>query len=136
MKVKLRTIILIVFLVLFFTVGFGFGWVREHISNIHVDTGYVGGILTASSILFGFWAVVFERSNQGKDRIQTYEKDVVLPLFISFLLLMFTVVLVFFSALDEVPSVITLFFATASLLFNAFLLADILLRFSNLQVLP
>ena len=97
--------------------------------DVEVDVGYMNGILTASSILFGFWAILIkrkpkERTNKWQFEAKKWQYQLVARSFYgSLILLMASVLLIYLSAIDMMSSVLTLIFCTMSLFFNAYLIA-------------
>lgn len=92
--------------------------------DFRVDAQYINGILASSSILFGFWVLIVERKNsKEKYRLFLYRELVPSAFFTAFAILIFSVALVYLQALDQIPSVVTLFFVTIDFFFNAWLVA-------------
>jgi len=90
--------------------------------DIEVDAEYINGILTASGILFGIWAIVIER--KPKESVQkwlfgTAIKDCFL---IAFIFLTLTVFFVALNALNLFSSLFTLVACSISFFINAFLI--------------
>jgi len=90
--------------------------------GFEVNPEYINGILTASSILFGFWAVLIER--QPKERTERFRYKILLEnFFFSFTFLMLSVVMIYFAALNKLHSVFALSFCLVSFMSNAYFLA-------------
>lgn len=106
-------------------------------SDFKVDPEYIVGILTASSILFGFWVFIIEtitevRSTQRRVR---YYKDMRPYFSTSFLLLLFSVFFTYFAALNKIPSAYALSICTVSFFVNVWFLVYFLsLRESRDQI--
>ena len=81
--------------------------------DFQVQPEYLTGILTASSILFGFWVVVMEIKPKELTRVMR------IGFFWSFGLFIVSVILTYSTALNRMPSVITLWFCTFSFISNA-----------------
>ena len=92
-------------------------------ADYEVDPEYINGFLTASSILFGFWIVIIEKKPEEKTKKFMYENAIYVAFFLSFILLIVSITLMFFSALNKLSSVYTLLFSTTSFLLNAFSVA-------------
>jgi hypothetical protein len=125
LKIDFATSLLIFYAFLIVLMAYGiFSLVLRHaLENFQVDAAYIDGILTASSILFGFWTMMVQR--KPKQEVEKYEATIA-TFFFSFGTLMLSVVLIFLTALNSCPSVVTLFFVTASFIVNATFLAFLL----------
>lgn len=91
--------------------------------DFEVNAEYINGVLTASSILFGFWIVIIEKKPKEETKKFMYENAIYFAFFVSFVFLLISVTLLYFSALDKLSSVYTLLFSTLSFLLNAFSVA-------------
>lgn len=93
---------------------------------LEVDVGYINGILTASSILFGFWATIL--GIQPKDMIEKFLRINVLKLMIFFniVILAISVIFVYLSAMIKLPSKFALIMVTTSFLTNVMFLGTYL----------
>ena len=91
--------------------------------DFKVEPEYLVGILTASSILFGFWVLVVQiKPNEPKELTTAMR----LGFFWSFGFLTVSVILTYCTALNRMPSVFTLYFCTLSFISNASSLANYL----------
>jgi len=90
--------------------------------NFKVDVGFINGILTASSILFGFWAFLIQKKPKHFLQKLIYGNIVRGAFNISFAILVSTVVLIYLTALDKLPSVLTLTICVVGFLLNVFFL--------------
>lgn len=90
--------------------------------DFKVDVEYINGILTASSILFGFWAILIERKPEERTKKLVYENFITKAFFFSFAFLVFSVLSMHFSALNIISSVETLVINTISFCLNAYFL--------------
>jgi len=86
-------------------------------ASSEVDAEYLSGILTASSILFGFWFVFIERKPKEERKKLLYEFAVPFSLFLSLTFLAASVVSLYFSALRRIPSTIALVMCTIGFFF-------------------
>jgi len=91
-------------------------------TNFEVDIEYLNGILTASSILFGFWAVILGRSPGDIKEKYLYKYGISKIFFFNIAFLAISVIAVFFSATNKLSSVIALFLVTLSYFSNLFFL--------------
>jgi len=112
-------------LAIIFILGVYYGLQEE----FRIDVEYINGILTASSILFGFWAILIERKpkeepNQWQSRVKKWQYKLAgTSFYASLFALMLSVLLMYLSALDVLSSVFTLMACVTSFYFNAYLLA-------------
>lgn len=88
-------------------------------TDFEVEPEYLSGMLTASSILFGFWVAIIQRKPKKGEVILTY-------FLLSFTLLCVSVVAIYLTALNKIPSHDALLICMASFLMNAVNLALIL----------
>jgi len=117
-KVKLdwRILLLLVYVVSFLaitTVGF---WGLP--PSFEVEPEYLTGMLTASAIIFGFWAILAQIKPEDIVEKSIYQHYLSKPLFFSLLLLTLSVVTVYFSALNKLSSVAALYVCMWSFLSN------------------
>jgi len=87
--------------------------------TIQIDPEYLNGILTASSILYGFLAVMLGR--EPKEYLEKFRYKYFLrgDIYYSFEILAFSVIYLSLSAVKVIPSTLPLVFLTISFLFNA-----------------
>jgi len=115
-------VLFIMFLITIFSYGlygsplYGFG-------DSKVDVEYINGILTASGILFGIWAILIERKPKERTKKWLYETVISESFFFSFAFLITSVLLVCLTAVDIMSSLVTLFVSAFSFFINAFLIA-------------
>lgn len=83
-----------------------------------VEPEYLTGMLTASSIVFGLWAILIQTKPKERVAKWLYEEVLIESFFLSFGLLVISVVLIYFSALNKMSSVIALLFSLFSFLLN------------------
>jgi len=91
--------------------------------DTQVDAEYINGVLTASSILFGFWAVLMNRE-LGVDM----RRDIRGPLLWCLGSLVFSVIFVYLTALNLISSVTALSVCTESFISNSFMVSIHLYR--------
>ena len=89
--------------------------------DFEVNPEYINGILTASSILFGFWAVIFRRPSKDIVKRHIYKAYGKLIL-INIAILVISTLCIFYSAMDKLSSIDALFAVTLSFCSNAWLL--------------
>lgn len=126
---KWSTLILIVFLLLLIGGLYGTQFSLVHRdAEINVDAQYTNGILTASSILFGIWAIVIERKPEGKtseaerSRWQ-YENIIPNSFFICLSFLVFSVLLMALTALGAYSPMWALVVNTIGFMLNVVFLS-------------
>lgn len=92
---------------------------RDLPPDFEVEPEYISGMLTASAIIFGFWAILIQ--SKPKERVEKWRFEHVLSklFFFSFLLLILSVVLSYLAALNKLSSVTALYFCLFSFLTNA-----------------
>lgn len=83
-----------------------------------INVTYINGILTASSILFGFWATLFGIRPKGAIGKTLYRDVLRGSVFFSIFLLSLSVVSVFFSAMNGLSSKSACGIVTFSFLMN------------------
>jgi hypothetical protein len=90
--------------------------------TIQIDPEYLNGILTASSILYGFLAVMLGR--EPKEYLEKFRYRYYLRgnIYYSFEILAFSIIYLSLSAAKVIPSTLPLVLLTTSFLFNAFVL--------------
>lgn len=91
-------------------------------SDFKVDAEYINGILTASGILFGIWAIIIERMPEEEVKKWQYKHIISKGFWFSFVLLIVSVLLVTLTAVNFYSSTFTLLFCTLSFLMNASIL--------------
>lgn len=92
-------------------------------SDFKGEAEYVNGILAASSVIFGFWAIMIEREPEEETKKSMYKGGLFLLSFIiSLVFFVIAVITVYLGALNELPYKFTLWFCMSSLLFNTALL--------------
>jgi len=106
--------LLIAYIFLVFITGLGLS--LSHITSVNPE--YTTGVLTASSILFGFWFIMLQREPKNERFVSQVQGN----LLSSLILLVLTVMLLYFTALSNsaLLSEITLFIATMSFILNIF----------------
>jgi hypothetical protein len=90
--------------------------------TFQIDPEYLNGILTASSILCGFLAVILQREPKEyfeKFRYKYFFRD---SIYYTLMLLSFSVICLSLNAAKVIPSELPLIFLTFSFLFNASIL--------------
>jgi len=92
-------------------------------SDYEIQAEYVVGILTASSILFGFWAVLIEKKPGERVEKWLYETVLSKTFFFCFVFLVISVLLTFFTALGKLSSAVALMVCTLSFCENALFVA-------------
>lgn len=92
-------------------------------SGFQVQPEYLTGILSASSILFGLWAIIIERKPEGIFQESTYYKSIPDLFWVSLILLITSVMLVLFTAVELFSSSFTLVVCVLSFVLNAFFLS-------------
>jgi hypothetical protein len=90
--------------------------------NFEGDPEYIIGILIASSIVFGFWAVLIEKEPTDTTKKFFYKHAISIGVYVSLAFLFASVITIFFNALNKLPYIVTLWFCTMSFMFNVFLL--------------
>ena len=94
-------------------------WITLLVAPREVDVEYINGILTASSILYGFWIVLLQ--------LKSIPGEVWSGLsFIALFLLLISVIMIYLNAIGLVSSVPTLFACIGSFIANTFMLFIIL----------
>jgi len=86
-----------------------------------VDPEYLNGILTASSILFGFWIFFLGTMTQAGERVgknAEYKGYIKSYVFFSFALLVASIFAIYFGALNLIPSIHALLFCASSFMHN------------------
>lgn len=83
-----------------------------------VEAEYLTGMLTASAIVFGFWAVLIQRKPEERTAKWLYEEVLSTQFFLSLGVLVLSVILIYVAALNKLYSVVALFFAMFSFLMN------------------
>ena len=91
-------------------------------SDFRVEPEYLSGMLTASVILFGFWAVLIQKEPKEDIEKWRFKHLIGKSFFMSFVLLMLSVVVIYYAALDKLPSPVALFLCMLSFLMNALLI--------------
>ena len=128
MGLSISDVIPITFFIVLMIIGLS-GLIYGLKEGLKVSVVYMNGILTASSILFGFWAILIERKpKKGVKRwqfeVEKWQYQIMSKLFYaSFTSLLASVLFMYLSALDVVSSVLTLIACTISFYFNAYLVA-------------
>jgi hypothetical protein len=124
LKIDFSYIIEFVFAVFILVIAIGTGWIVKINPKVSVDASYIDGVLTASSILYAFWAILIERK-PSKNEIKKWSlyRVTIALFFVALLFLTFSVCLLYFDALGEYSSVYTFMFVTMSFLFNAYMIA-------------
>jgi hypothetical protein len=92
-------------------------------SDFQVQPEYLTGILSASAILFGLWAVIIERKPKGVFQDDTYYNTVSISFWVSFILLIASVLFVSFTAVNVLSSSFALSICVLSFALNAFFLS-------------
>lgn len=87
--------------------------------DFKVEAEYMSGMLTASSILFGFWVMLIQAKPKERTEKWVYEKALSKIFYISVMFLMIPVVSIYFAALNKLSSVGALYSCMVSFLFNA-----------------
>ena len=100
-------------------------------SGFEVDSEYINGILTASSILFGFWAVILGKEPKEKIEKHLYKYTTIPTIFIELGILLISVIIIFLSAMKKAPSVLALICVFGSFLFNVIMLVACLYSYSE-----
>jgi hypothetical protein len=88
-------------------------------SNFQVQPEYLTGILSASSILFGLWAIIIERKPKGVVQESAYYESIPTLFWFSLILLITSVVLVSCTAVEFLSSSFTLLVCVVSFVWNA-----------------
>lgn len=108
-------------LLVIFTFIYGFlGSPSLNPNSFKVEPAYLNGILTASGILYGLWAVVIGGKPETELKKWQYLNVVKEVFFFSFFFLVFSVIYVALTAANLFSSTWALYFCTASFLLNAF----------------
>ncbi len=117
------TIIIIILLIIFIIKEITFVGLYDLPPDFKVDAEYINGILTASSILFGFWVILIQ--TRPKKRVQKWKYDNILVwnFGASVVSLILSVVTMFLGALNKISSVITLSVCMVSFFANTFYLS-------------
>jgi len=100
-------------------------------NDLHIDPEYLNGVLTASGVLFGFWAILMEKRlrkpEPPKDTIDVLKLEVfsrgMTCFFVALVFLIASIVYVCLTALNLFSSEITLIFEVVSFAINASFLA-------------
>jgi hypothetical protein len=86
--------------------------------TFQVDSEYINGILTALSIVYGFWIMMLGKEPKEffeRFRYKYYLRDLI---YYNVELLFFSILYVFLNAMRMIPSYLTLILLTISFLFN------------------
>jgi len=108
------------FLAIFFLSVFAFGLYNSPLrrisaeEDIDVEAEYFSGIITASGILFGLWAIVLERKPKDKTKKRQYETFIKETFLVSLLFLIMSVVVIALTAVNFYSSSYALFINTLS----------------------
>jgi len=91
-------------------------------SDFEVEPEYLSGMLTASAILFGFWVVLIQK--EPREDIEKWQLKHLIgkSFFMSFILMMLSIVVIYYAALDKLPSPVALFSCMLFFLMNALLI--------------
>jgi hypothetical protein len=117
MKPPARLLMIFLVIITFF---FGFRDSPSFNPNtFRVEPAYLNGILTASGILYGLWAVVIGREPKTELKKWQYSNVVRELFFDSFFFLVFSVVYVSLTAVNVFLSTWALLFCVSSFLVNA-----------------
>ncbi|TET26014.1 MAG: hypothetical protein E3J73_05240 [Candidatus Bathyarchaeum sp.] len=94
--------------------------------DFEVEPEYISGMLTASAIVFGFWAILIQ--TKPKERIEKWRYEHVFSkvFFVSFGLLIFSLVAIYFAALNKLWSATALYVCLVSFLSNALFITMVL----------
>lgn len=87
---------------------------------IKIEAEYMTGMLSASSILFGFWFILIEKKPKDETKRFLYENAIFGLFFVSFGILLLSVVLLYLSAIEIIPSIAGFVSITLGFLLNAF----------------
>jgi len=104
----LTVIVYIVLIILMF-------WITLFVAPREVDVEYINGILTASSILYGFWIVLLQVKSIPREVSSVFS-------FIALFLLLISVLMIYLNAIGLVSSTPALFACMASFIANTFML--------------
>lgn len=107
----------LVFILILFIVGF-----YDYNLESQVNPEYIAAVLTASSIIFGFWAVLLEKNSEIRVAEFRYKHNIKIGFFLCIALLLLSVVFIYFTSLNKIPSAITLWLGIFSFIYNTFLL--------------
>ena len=86
--------------------------------NFAVEAEYLTGMLTASAIIFGFWAILIQRKPEDRTAKWLYEEVLSTQFFLSLGFLVLSVIVIYLAALNKIYSVVALFFAMFSFLMS------------------
>jgi len=92
------------------------------LGDFEIEVGYINGILTAMSILFGIWAFSLRRRPTGPTKKFVYDTVIKETFLFAFILLMISVVFVCLTAFKLLSSIATLLFSAFSFSLDAFLI--------------
>jgi hypothetical protein len=84
-----------------------------------VEPEYIIGMLTASAIIFGFWAILIQERPQEIDKEKVYRHVLIALFLFSLATLILSVLFVYLVALGKVPPFTALWFCMYSFLSNA-----------------
>jgi hypothetical protein len=131
-KMDYDTVMLLVFLLAYSCIPIVLILGFVGISGIlEVNVEYINGILTASGIIFGFWTIMLGKEPKNFVEKWLYKNVILRAFWFVFGFFLFSIICVYFSALNKMPSSIALLFVTLSLLYNALFL--ILLLHSSIR---
>lgn len=122
MQYKPFWVLAIIFGIIYLTVNYPQSFTYNN-SGFQVQPEYLIGILSASSILFGLWAVIIERKPEGIVQESTYYESIPELFWFSLILLITSVILVSFTATELFSSSFTLFVCVFSFVWNAVFLS-------------
>jgi len=94
--------------------------------DFRVEPEYFSGILTASAILFGFYVVLIQKEPKEEQEKWRLKHLVGRSFILSFLLLMLSIVAIYYTALEKIPSPISLWICMFLFLMNAFITTMVL----------
>ena len=84
--------------------------------EVEIDPEYINGILTASSIILGFWAILIEKPPKKK-RFGIFQVFIV-----CILMLIGSIMVVYISGFGLLPSSVAFWICIESLLYNSYTL--------------
>jgi hypothetical protein len=83
-----------------------------------IEPEYISGTLTASAIIFGFWAILIQERSKEKDKEKVHKRVLIVLFFFSLATLILSVVNIYLVALDKVPPFVALWVCLYSFLSN------------------